>query len=195
MKEPLCPLTETFRDVEAMLQTIVQTFRNKCGVGTGDMLNGPDLMAEARRLYCEAYETYDRNRSKFSTHCWTVVWWGLMQLKDKACQPKRCPPNPIVQLSRFDKRGRNRDELKGQHDRPYALPLPDSFHFHIKEMLADASDDAGKVIRLVLELPTNTFQVKAPKRSRRRLVELLLEIGWTAERIVESFREITDLIS
>lgn len=174
MNATLCPRTETYLDTEPMLGKIVARYlqRHKGGIDDG-MDSFDDALSEAKIIYFKSLENWDGKKSKLRTWVWNRVSWGLVGVKEKALHPKRKPPERS----------------------PLSKHLTTREPSAVEAMLADASQDAQAIMRLLFECPGRWVDENKPWTTRRLLVDLLLEIGWTGERILESFREIKELIS
>jgi hypothetical protein len=128
--------------------------------------NPEDVHGEAGVLFCEALLRYDEARGDFGP--WVRYYVGK-NLTEQARTLAR---------------------------RPVTVPLPHALScapgFNLARFLAELGPDACLVVRLALGGTTGTAGGKGGRSLLRRR---LREWGWGLERIMESFREITDALT
>lgn len=160
------PIDETYADVEKMLWAICHKHQAKCG---GDI---DDLMGEAGLLFMEACGNHDPSQSKFSTWLYQTVNFGLISAT-------RC--------RRKTKTFVDSDAVESAQERPKSK-------FNIGEFLAELSDDAMIVARLMLETPAELMAIADNKggypHNIRSTVRQALTKQWGERRVTKSFAEV-----
>jgi hypothetical protein len=124
------------------------------------------LRADANWHFLSAYLSFKPSKSKFSTWVSYRVHMGLLASK--------------------------RDDKKRAH---YLKPLPTKLYARTestaRQLARDLSDDAGAIIRLVLNIiPASFFRRRHNKR--QALVEYLTGLGWSEAKIERSFAELRE---
>ena len=155
-------ITQAYRSVEPMLARIVSDFREQHG---GDY---EEMRSEVNISFLKAYNTYDSERSKFSTHVWTIAQRDLINL---------ARANQAIKRS------------------SKAIPLPDTLPSSPEssplDFLKDLSQDAKTVIGLVLCPTSNVEQsIKTVASWKPTLTKYLRQIGWSGQDVLEAFTEI-----
>lgn len=130
--------------------------------------NLEDVVAEAFYLYTKQAPRYDPELGKFSTWIIFKVWQGLID---------------------WVREQTRREIVRGGKHISLSFPVKDKDKFDLRLLLADLSDDAATIVSLVVALD------KPVKDTRKGLIKhLLSKLGWTAERVIDSFREIREAL-
>ena len=128
-----------------------------------------ELVGDARLYYTEAVHAWDPDKGqKFSTWVQSRIWWRL--------------------LSKVRKR---LTKLYGrqQADDYDMETVPERSSFDMDRFCGELSEDAATAARAAIH-------VDAPVHGKLHAVmEYLFDLGWSATRIAESFREIVEAIS
>ena len=79
--------------------------------------------------------------------------------------------------------------------------LEEQTRFDLDRFASELSDDARTVAKLVCDPPTDIkltahagYGLNSPTSIKKALIEFLGDLGWTARRIGESFREIGEAL-
>jgi len=168
-------MSETFEDCKKNLDITVRNFQKQHG---GDY---DDLWSEAQLKFIHAYRSYDpKQGTDFKTWLYTKVWWGLYEV---------------------NRRKNGRDASRPQtHTIIGEGDIPDQRRLPWHERKRNLSPDTRTIIKLVSQLLENLqmMGVKSYEHSkevRKPLIALFLrEIGWSLQRIAESFGEIRDAL-
>ena len=138
--------------------------------GTRLGLDREEAFAEAGLGLAKAMATHDPDhQTEFSTWAWWQIGGTVQEAASKANRRRRwTPPDPDAVP----------DELPGR--RESAIP----------ELMLELSDDARAVIQTVLSREHS----RRPETARRRLAELLLEMGWAVGRVSQAFEEIREAL-
>lgn len=161
-------IADTYIDCEALLAGICHRFRSRYG-GEFD-----DWMGEAALIYMHAYESYDGS-TKFSTWLHYKVEKGFLTIiRNRANRSAK-----MRQRCWSEKLGRC---LKD-----------DSFQF--ADFIEQLSQDATIIVELTINTPKKLRRCinatnAQPRTVRSSLRKYLRSLGWTADRISESFTEI-----
>lgn len=125
-----------------------------------------DALSDANFAMIAAYNGHNPEKGSFGARVCHEVWCGMMDgLRLKAKHYERYPTKN-VKLENLEKKQKN----------------------NIHNFVIDLSEDAKSVVDLLFDLDSNY----KPSKSRKKLLyDALVEIGWTASRIVESFKEIS----
>ena len=183
--------TETYEDVKALIWHTVLNFNRRHG---GDV---EEQMSIANLMFMEALERYEQDRSSFVTYLVWKIWWMLM--KDLNKQIQRQAARPAIMQRWVGKRGplteRAADD-DGVFDINEITDRPDRTPFDAEMFIADASEDAQQVLQMALEFEVELKQeVRSKTRTlRSTLRDALRKLGWTMDRITESFGEIREAL-
>jgi len=156
---------DTYHEVADLLRKIAWDFHRRFG---GDI---DELIADANYHFMHAYlhPTFDSSRARFSTWMAHVVWRQLVRDRRRRRKVLFCS---------------DLEDVPCQEDA-----------WSLSQFAEGLSADAGTVLELIRETPQELQSVLfdgTPSRNQKRLSQYLTEsLGWTAERIHESFREIT----
>lgn len=123
-----------------------------------------EIHSAALVLWVEAWNTWDPDKGPFPKRLRFKLWYGLHSVFHK-------------KMWRYEPNTSDGDLVTAR-----------SLSFQ-EGRLAAASPDA----RLLLEKAINTG-VGRPDTRRNWLVEMLLDMGWAGDRILESFAEVRDLL-
>jgi len=162
-------VTETYLDVENMIHTVVHTFLRKKKIVRAEY---DEWHGEACVAFSVAYESFDyRLKNRFTTWLWCNIWHTLSaKLRREA--PHWTTPNLSYEAS---------NKLI---DRRRLIAEPS---FDIQAL----SEDAKVVVRIVFDVFGHMDGKKeGPREIRMALRNLLCGMGWSAQRVIESFDEI-----
>lgn len=166
------PCEETYEDVQNLLYKISHRFKAKYG---GEF---EDLFSQANEHYLAAYNSYDSNRTKFSTWLWFTVWHAMLEtMRNAARKHGQCPRDYSIELTTVS--------LREQFD--------------LQTFIRDVSEDAATVVKLLFECPHEISEAFAPSKVRissirTNLVNRLLSMGWAGKRIACVFQEIKEAL-
>ena len=150
-----------------MLWAICHKHQAKCG---GDI---DDLMGTAGLIFMEAYSSHDPEQSKFSTWLYQTVSFGL------------------ISATRIRRKVRVIADSEATEFNAVEQPAP---KFRLGEFLAELSDDAMIVARLMLETPGELMAIADNKggqpRNIRSTVRQALTKQWGERRVTKSFAEV-----
>lgn len=163
--------TEAFEDVKLLIYDQVHKFRRQYG-GSFE-----DLKSEAFEYYMLAFETWKKEKGPFIHWVKWVVSKTLLEMARRSAIKK-------ARLARV----------------PLDLSfVPEPKKFNSKEFLEGLSPDAQMVADLVynpvMEIELNIAQKgNTPRQWRNALHEFLEDLGWSFDRITESFSEIAEAL-
>lgn len=175
MNADLWAKTHTYDDVKRLIYQTVHRFYKRYG---GDL---QELQAQANLIFLESYESHDPEKAQFSTWLVFTLWKRLQGNLRRDLRHRELAPT--VALGN--------------------ITMPDRTHFDLDQFMDELSEDARTVASLVLDLPMD-IRLSLETRKQRKgwdrqtpcenikgaLVEFLWDLGWTTQRIGESFREI-----
>lgn len=178
------PRTETYQDVQRLIWKTVYEFQRRYG-GEFD-----ELMSTANLAFAISYNKHDPAKSSFVTWVRNYVWYTLMN--------DRRPDiiHPVALL------GENDVDVKQTPVEidPFEISLIDPSEAAISDLFDMVGEDAAEVLGLVLNTPDDLhFRIMqkggTPGNWRSTVREHLLKLGWGAERVRESFREIQEALA
>jgi len=141
-----------------------------------------DLLSSAYMAFANCTKTYEKSKGAFSTYFWKTCRTHLI---DYAQKTQRW--NNQIEI-RLDETLHDDGEFDlWSIDAIYTITPEDQVIF--KQMLDALSLDAKEICRVVFEHPEE-FSHGKPKLDRGYLKEKLRKMGWTWEKIFNSFREI-----
>lgn len=168
------PINYVYTNVKLMIHHTVRQHKKHY---VGDW---QDLMAEANYHFVRAYHSYRPGVGTLSGWIHYRLQRDLLETVRTAARRNACISRKELHMER--------------------VPQRRSFNLHA--ILAEVSDDARTILELVVgphlnSLVTKKKSNKEPTAMRKRcyLIRFLREVGWTAERIVESFQEIKEILS
>jgi len=170
-------MTETYEDVRDLIFETCWKFQKGHG---GDI---EELIAEANKLFVLAYNSYNSEKSQFTTWVVTSIKNGLKRFVQTEWRQSH------ASLAR----------IKEHNPSKYERTEP----FSVLDLLDEMEKDAHIILQLFLDTPREVFEDavcsgKKPKHIqvciRRRLGNRLRQMGWTIRRITESFDEIAKVI-
>lgn len=175
-------LTETYLDVEKLINTIVWRFWKRYG---GEKA---DWKAQANYQFIEAYDSYKKEWGKFSTWLYVRIWRTLQDYHKKLSRENH--------IEVFDNEGSSI---------PFFMIERKNSFCNIIDIVDELKEDGKTLIKLILDPPENMLSASIPNNSnikkgnhpchmRRILRQYLLAAGWTGRRIKESFEEIGEAI-
>jgi DNA-directed RNA polymerase specialized sigma24 family protein len=124
-----------------------------------------EMVSEAHELFMDAYNTFDYKKSPFKNWIVLIIERGLIDTRKK-------------QVKRAGILGHRVDES--------LVGCDDSQNFNLTLFMSELTEDGQIVVRLLLE---------ANKNSIPRLRKSLTLLGWSAERILESFDNVTKVLN
>lgn len=163
---PLPPIDEAWEQTAPLVSKIVSKFAARHGGGDRE-----ELRAEARLHWVEAYRSFDPARGvQFSTWLYHRVWYGLLDANTKRQQRwHRLPERPL-----------------GDADRQ----VPQRAGFDLAFWLNSLSEDARLLARLALGRKGD----KILRKTREKLAETLLDVGWPGRRVAAAARELKEAL-
>lgn len=129
-----------------------------------------EILSEAHVFYLKALRNHNWRRGNLSKRVAYKVWFGL--ISSDTLRRKQSQRMPLQTIDG------EKDYLESKRD------------FRIESLLSDVSEDAGYVLEVALTSPNAKVE-----HQRSRIVQFFQEIGWTTQRIIESFREIQEALS
>ncbi len=171
--------------VERLIQKICRKFHWRYG---GDW---DEIMSEANWAYVRAVKQWNPERSKLGTWVQTKVQFHLLQLREDRCKrlarEKTILNNPCwVEPSMT----RTLHDEGNKTERHELIPAPESFD--IRAFLRLLSYDARCVVRQALSPKLSLIQ---SQYRRDHLAQLLVDLGWAIERIINTFQEIQEALA
>jgi RNA polymerase sigma factor (sigma-70 family) len=172
----LSPVEETYSDVKKLVGDQVSKFTRRYKTDWDETCQAAGLG------YAKAYQSYDPERAAFNTWVVEKVWNAMLdQLRKECLQTKRRRlRDPDVDPDAVWREGKT---------------------FDLFEFLEDLSEDAKTVVFLATEIPPPLKKILAdrentnPRTVKAAVKKLLLDAGWTASRVTESFSEIRSALS
>jgi len=161
---------ETYEEVELLVHKITHDFMRRKRISEAHY---EDWQGEAALAFSLAYHSCDVSKAKFTTWLWHTIW---NRLSDKL--RREVPHYTTMKLNGHAERVR---------DHRRAIP------WSPMEFLQSLSEDAGMVAKLSLS-GTGSWNGKKPEDVRSTLYELLHGLGWSCDRIAESFSEIREAL-
>lgn len=171
-------MTKTYEDVRNLIFETCWRFQKGHG---GDI---EELIAEANKLFILAYNSYDSEKSQFTT-------WLVFKIK-----------KGLETLIRTEWRQSHPSLSRIKGHNPYQ-ENEYTESFSVLELLDEMEKDAHIILQLFLDTPREVFvsaicSGRKPKHiqvcMRKRLRNRLRQMGWTIRRITESFDEIAQAI-
>lgn len=165
----LCPVAETYEDVRSILNNVANKIKKMYG---GDL---DDIRSECNLSFMRCYRKHEPTKGSFYSRVNFKVRCDLIDTRRKEYR-HRLPLDPLAELS----------------------TIPARREFNLEQLIEDLSGDAEQVIMLVLQ-PPEVVNSRNPRKkaipTKRSIVQYLEDIGWAAERIAESFREIQEILT
>jgi len=169
-------MNETFNDVRSLIRNVVWNFIRSHG---GDF---NEYEAEANHIFIKAYDNYDPKKAKFTTYLVNRIRGGLLDY--------------IKRTNKYAKHGHGIISIEQTE-----FDCSDGKkQFYILDLLDEVTDDAKTILNLILDIPIEIEEDclnrgtngRAMKESIRRYMQ---KLGWTKNRIKETFKEITEVIN
>lgn len=170
------PVEDTYLDVEDLIYHVCNIFQTKHGG------NFDDYVSLANQVFMDVYASWKSGLAPFTSYLSTCIYRRLLDEKRKDMRWK------IVSISPTEQ---NED----------GIILEDkSRTFNFSEFAEELSEDARIVVSLVLDTPDEIARIVAgkgghAKNFRSTVREHLSRLGWTYNRIVESFEEIRGVLT
>src|ERR1700722_19728887 len=137
--------------------------------------NYDDYLSESHLLFMDAYNTYNPEKAKFTTHVRWRVYYGLMDMIRKQ----------FKESERLLERSKSFNEAENHKN---------GFRGFIGELSADAATVARLLLQETpIEAMKNENKLDAGKASVVRL--LIDDLGWDIRQITRCFTEIRDALS
>lgn len=159
-------VADLYEDCAADIEKISRNFARRHG---GEQ---EELAGEARLHFIRAYLKYDGGRGDFYGYTRFFIKKNLLERARLMARRNKKRPRETVDLNRVQAR------------RPGLL----------EKVLAEVTEDAKTIIELTIGGGPWERATKQVNR-RRALYDHLLGIGWTPNRIIESFCEIIEALS
>lgn len=162
----------TYQDVQNLIRHTVWKFQRGHG---GDF---DDLFSRANVIFMEAFFSHNENKASFPTWLCFKIRKGFLEMEREGCK-KRLPRADL-------------DDVIGE--RSTGPPRP------FCEVLSELSNDAQTIVELLLELPEGLQDSMLkhgthPRHSQAALrVYLKTFFGWTETHVIDTFREIVEVI-
>lgn len=167
---------EVYADLRHMIANIV---RNFCHSYRQDF---DDMMGIAHVAFCEAFTNYDPSRATFGTHVCQKVWSKIYEdFRRRGCRAELLKEYTSLECTL--------DNAEWQW-------CSDRSSFALTDLLDELSDDAKQVVQLTLAAPIDLVHAVhdrgkgKPDHVRNALTEVLIDFGWSIDRVSESFAEI-----
>lgn len=165
------PASITYEDVRPLLDVIVRQFKRKYG------RDEEESLSELNVAFVEAYDKYDPDRGSFQD---CVYFMGYKRLLEK----ERLAARRNKKLHRTD------CEMGTLHS---------PTDFNVVDFMDELSADAQRVVRLTLQTPRTLLEEleergSNPKTFRSVLRAHLIFLGWTRDRVCETFNEIQTVL-
>lgn len=167
--------TETYTDVERLIAKLVW----KYSADWGPFRDSEEIRAEANLVFVKAFHEYDRSRSEFTTCLQFKIWkWFQNRMRKH-----------YAELHRMRMETANLNLITRKQSR-----------FHLPDLIDELSSDAATIVRLIVDTPNDLRHILKHRHSgtainvRWALAEFLKDLGWTVERITESFTEIKEAL-
>ncbi len=173
--EITCPVTETYQDVEKMIHKVVHAFLRKKNLFKAEY---EEWHAEACMAFSNAFQSFDRRLgNRFTTWLWWCIWNALSDKLQREA--------PHWTTSRLDDNtAANLVDNRCRVDAGSSLDL---------RLL---TQDTQTVIKIVFGTYGHVDgKEEKPEEIRLALYNLLCSMGWSAQRVFESFHEIRTVLT
>ena len=172
-------LTETYKDVKALIKNIVWKFFKIHG-GSFE-----ELEAEANYAFIKAYDKHDSNRSEFTTYLYHSVWNSLLNFRYN---------DPTFK------------KIKNQVDEILSIIPIKQNDFYVIDLIDEFKNDTKTILNLVFDIPKDfqslmekkhtTKDGKQIKKMENCVYDYLRNnIKWKRSKIKKAFEEITEIIN
>lgn len=174
------PIDETYQDVEKLIYHAVHKFYKSHG---GDI---DEMIGVANQVFMDSYEAFDASKGTFTGFLYLNI---TRRLQDLYWHEKR------RKTMSLDSETEDGTTFAGQVE-----DYRTSKDFDLMEFAEGMSQDAMEVLKLVLESPAELASVAMgkggnPRNWRSTVREFLYGMGWSGERISESFEEISGALA
>lgn len=174
------PAEEDLTSVEKLIYQTIHAFRRRYRLYDHPEGTRPwdfdEMLSQAYEDFLRARKFYKEGKgAKFSTYVRCVIWRGM--------------------LDRLNRESRRTSRLDTREATKLNLPSTDEVN---EVALGDASPDAQIVVKLALSPSLemlSDMNGDTPRKRKRALVSFLKDLGWTMERILESFHEIAEVLA
>jgi len=166
-------LTETYEDMQKLICEAAWKFWRAYG---GDI---DDLIGQANLIFIKAVDSHDASQSKLTTWICFCIKNGLLDYMREQYRPAHIEIN---------------ESMNSRHEQ-----------FSVIELLDEMERDAITILQLFLDTPQEILLdalsggekglASVRQCMKRRMRNRLRQMGWTIERITESFNEIRNIIS
>lgn len=164
-------VTETYLDVEKLIYDTIHRFIEQYG---GDF---DEFLSIARESYMLAFNSYDPERAGFVTYVRCFIWGRLQK------------------TWRVERRRAQILNLNHEYDFSHH-PERSENKFDVSEFVEKLSEDGKTVVNLVFDSPIDIALSimerggDTPNNVRLAIREFLKDVGWSAGRVSNTFREI-----
>ncbi len=167
---------ECYNDLANSLKRLVSSFMRQYGMSRSMVEGYEELLSIANELFIYANRTHDTTLGDYGKRIRYVVWSGLL--------------DHITKLAKRSKQCRQLNIDFDNHESEWLEQAPE----FLPNLLANLSDDAKGVVRLVLDPPKEASRFMTAANWRKRLTKTLLGMGWTTVRIAQAFSEIAQAL-
>ena len=190
MKEsPPRSIDETYSDVEALVWDTTLKFHRKHG---GDL---EEQIAIANLAFVEAYAKHNIARAAFTTIVVLQIRWLLLESLGRELKYRKATQSAVERWPVKREPAVSRPvNGNGDLDLDRLPSWLDRSSFDLDEL--QVSPDARRLVQFVLEMEDSLQQESRSCRKGLRAVvsNVLQGLGWTAQRIAESFTEIQEAL-
>lgn len=178
------PISDTYEDVEKLIWHTCHRFARRYG---GDV---EEMVGETHIVYMKAYESWRPNSgTKFSGYLTVCIWRRLIGFRNHRLRRK---PIQAVSLDAPQPNGRTMAMQVADHRRPTTNV--------IRDLINDLSEDAAAVVQLVVDAPCDVAAIAegkggTPRNWSSTVRHHLRRLGWTPNRITETFEEIAGALT
>ena len=168
------PHSEVYEDVRKLLYKVVHHFQSRFG---GDF---DELMSQANLHYQKAFVSYDPAMGRFSKRVAYNVWYGLLD-------------TARVRMRRDNNASVSSCEQEVLNEVPEGIPG------RVEGIVREVSEDARIIIQTVLGWQDRSVwhgivRRKQARNVRKALVEFLIDLGWSGDRIMQCMCEIKEAL-
>jgi hypothetical protein len=145
-------------------------------------VNYSELKAQANLIFCKTLKKHNKNISKFSTHLWHNLSWGLSEYAKNYLYENTHATIPQVRI--FG----NKEYLNSE----WAI-VNDSTEDRLffEEDLNNLSSDAKKIVDFVFNPPD---YLEGKKITKKCIMEYFRSTGWNIPKIYRLFGEIKSIL-
>lgn len=167
--------TETYSDLKGMIFGLAHHYSKPFPQ------ERDEAISQAHLAFLESFADFNRSRSQFGT-------FVNMRIRSKLLEWQRTLMRRRILGNIVD------NEMDAYQSSP-------SFTTRMIDTIDELSEDAKEVLRLTLDSPRDVIHAiyergdyHNPRFYKAAIIETLKDLGWTAERIFESFTEIREAL-